>query len=292
MTSTPRWRRYLRFWRPDVDGDIDDELRFHFESRAADLRARGVPADDVARQIAEEFGDERATRERLHEIGLRREAHRARMQWWDATRSDLRYALRGLRANALLTVTIVVTLAIGIGATTAMYGVMRRLLIAPPPHIAAPDAVFRMYFRAMPAGDTAYTYGSFSYPFFERLRGEMNTIAGIAAYFDDRFVVGTGRDGSLARVTMTGPGYWSTLGVTPLVGRLISDDEAHPATGARVVVLGHAYWKRRFGGDRDVIGQTLAVKGLPYRIIGVAPRGFRGADLTESDIWLPMFADE
>jgi predicted permease len=289
MPRTPRWRRYLRFWRPDVDGDIDDELRFHFESRAADLRARGVPADEITRRIAEEFGDEKGTRERLHAIGERREAHRARMLWWDAALSDLRYALRGLRSNALLTATIVATLAIGIGATTAMYGVMRRLMLAPPPHVAAPQALLKVYYRASPVNDTAYTLGSFSYPFYEQLRGDMRTLSGIAAYFDDQLVVGTGRDAGLARATMTSAGYWSTLGVAPLLGRFIADEESHPATGARVVVLGHAFWQKRFGGDRDVIGRTVAVKGLPYHIIGVAPPGFRGTELTQTDVWLPMF---
>ncbi|MDQ3698864.1 MAG: ADOP family duplicated permease [Gemmatimonadota bacterium] len=292
MTNTPRWRRYLRFWRPDVDGDIDDELRFHFESRDADLRALGVPADEVKRRIAEEFGDERATRERLHEIGERRKARRARVLWWDTAGSDLRYALRGLRSNALLTTTIIIALAIGIGATTAMYGVMRRLLLAPPPHVAAPDALAKVYFRAEPEDDSAQIYDRFSYPFFEQLRREMRTLAGIAVYLDQQLVVGRGRGAGLARATMTSAGFWSTLGVSPLAGRFIADEEAHPATGARVVVLGHAFWQRRYGGDRGVIGQTLAVKGLPYQIIGIAPRGFRGIELTETDVWLPLFAYE
>src|SRR5688500_11324549 len=102
MTNTPRWRRYLRFWRADVDGDIDEELRFHLESRTTELRARGLSFEDAKQQALEEFGDERMTRARLHEIGARREARRARMMRLDAARSDLRYALRGIRTNPLL----------------------------------------------------------------------------------------------------------------------------------------------------------------------------------------------
>src|SRR5687767_11903326 len=130
--NTPRWRRYLRFWQANIEADIDDELRFHFESRVSELCARGVPTEEARRQVIEEFGDEQATRERLKEIGQRRESRRERMAWWDAVRSDLKYALRGLRTNPLLSATVIVTLAIGIGATTAMYGVMRRLMLAPP----------------------------------------------------------------------------------------------------------------------------------------------------------------
>ena len=290
MPNIARWRRYLRFFRPDVAGDIDDELRFHFESRDADLRAQGVPPDEARRRVTEEFGDEHATRERLREIGQRREARRERMAWWDAARSDLRYAIRGLRSTPLLTATMIGTVAIGIGATTAMYGVMRRLLLVPPPHVAAPQTLSKVWFRAEPQGDSAYIFDRFAYPFFEQLRTDPRTIANVAVYQDAELVVGSGRDAGVVRTTMTSAGFWSTLGVTPLVGRFIADEESHPVTGARVVVLGHAFWQRRFGGDRGVIGQQLAVKGLPYRIIGVAPRGFRGVALTETDVWLPLFA--
>jgi predicted permease len=292
MTNTPRWRRYLRFWRPDVGGDIDDELRFHFESRAADLRALGVPADEVSRRIAEEFGDERATRERLLEIGHRRETKRARMLWWDAAWSDLRYALRGLRTNALLTVTIIATLAIGIGATAAMYGVMRRLLLALPPHVAQPEALGKVYFRATPKDDAPYVLDRFSYPFYEQLHGRMRTLSGVGAYLNEGVVVGSGRDAQAVRSTMTSAGFWRTLGVAPVAGRLIADDESHPAHGARVVVLSHAFWQLRYAGDHGAVGQTLLVNGRPYRIVGVTPRGFRGVELYPTDVWLPLFAYE
>ena len=301
MRNAPRWRRYLRFWRPDVNGDIDDELRFHFESRIAELRARGVPEDQAKRQATEEFGDERTTRGRLLEIGRRRQARHDRMHWWDATRSDLRYAMRGLRMSPFLTAVIVATLGLGIGATTAMYGLMRRLMIAPPPHVAAPETLHKLYFRAErdtfaspePAnvGDSVTVYYRFSYPFYEQLRAQRRTLSEVAGYIEAwPLVVGTGRDARTARATMVSAGFWTTLGVAPLAGRFIADEEAHPATGARVAVLGHAFWRERFGGDRGVVGRTLAVKGIPYTVIGIAPRGFRGIDLGETDLWLPLLA--
>ena len=290
--AAPRWRRYLRFWRPNVDGDIDDELRFHFESRTAELRARGISGEEAKRLALEEFGDEAATRSRLQEIGLRREARRERMAWWDAARSDLRYALRGIRTNPLLTATIVVTLAIGIGAATVMYGVMRRLMIAPPPQVVAPETVAKMYFRATRPDGPEYVVDQFSYPFYAHLHERMRTLWGVAAYLHETVVVGTGRDAEKVRSTRTSAGFWRTLGVVPAAGRLIADEESHPATGARVVVLSHAFWQRRYAGDRGVIGQTLAVKGQSYRIIGVAPRGFRGVELSRTDVWLPLFAYE
>ena len=289
---TPRWRRYLRFWQPDIVGDIDDELRFHFESRASELRARGVPPEEARRQVHEEFGDEAATRERLAEIGRRREARRERMAWWDAARSDLKYAVRGLRTSPLLTATIIATLAIGIGATTAMYAVMRRLILAPPPHVAAPEALAKVYFQSQRGNDPPRIENVLSYPFFELLSREKRTLAGAAAYLQNELVLGSGRDAGRVRATMTSPGFWTTLRARPLVGRFMTDEESHPATGSRVVVLSHALWHQRYGGDPAVIGQTVAVKGLPYRIIGVAPRGFRGVELTRTDVWVPLHAYE
>ncbi len=87
MTDVPKWRRYLRFWRADVAGDVDDELRFHFEARREELRARGLPPADVERTIAEEFGDVEATRRRLREIGERVERRRERLRWWHQLRA-------------------------------------------------------------------------------------------------------------------------------------------------------------------------------------------------------------
>ncbi|HEU4631807.1 MAG TPA: ADOP family duplicated permease [Gemmatimonadaceae bacterium] len=291
MSHVPAWRRYLRFWRPDVRADIDDELRFHFDTRIAELRAHGLSADEARRRTIEEFGDEHATRQRLEEIGHRMERRRARFLWWDAARADLRYALRGLASSPLFTGTVVLTLAIGIAAATTMYGVMRRLLIQPPPGVAAPEQVRKVYFGHKRPGDSLRIGDGFSFDFFELARDRARTIADIGAYMPDvELAVGDPGEARIAQATLVSGGFWRTLGARPALGRFIADDEAHPATGARVVVLGHAFWQRHFGGDPDVVGTTLRVKGLPYRIVGVAPRGFRGVELGDTDLWLPLFA--
>ncbi|AHG88864.1 permease [Gemmatirosa kalamazoonensis] len=292
MPDVPKWRHFLRFWRADVDADIDDELRFHFEQRIEDLRARGHSAQDATRIAHEEFGDEAATRRGLREIGERVERRRERMRWWRQLLADLRYVLRGLRRTPTFTAGVVLTLAIGIGAAASMYGTMRRLLLEPPPHVAAADRVARPYFHYERAGDSARTFDQLSYPFYERVRTEARTLAGVAAYSPgNSLTVGVGADARMVHATFVSAGFWRTLGTRPALGRFIADDEAHPATGARVVVLGHAFWQRRFGGDPAVVGTTLHVKGLPYRVVGVAPRGFRGVDLTDTDVWLPLFTE-
>jgi putative ABC transport system permease protein len=291
MTNVPHWRRYLRFWRSDIDADIDDELRFHFETRAEELRARGFSREEAVRTVAEEFGDVEATRRRLHDIGERLERRRERAHWWNLTGADFRYALRGLRAAPLFTAGVVLTIALGIGAATSMYGTMRRLLLQPPPHVSDPQALARPYLHYQLTADSTRTTDRLSYPFYEWLRENARSLSGVAAYNPtEELVVGTGPDARIARATLVSAGFWRTLGTRPLIGRLIADEEAHPATGARVIVLSYAFWQRRFAGSPSVLGRTLNVKGQPYEIVGVAPRGFRGVELTDTDVWLPFFA--
>ena len=111
-----------------------------------------------------------------------------------------------------------------------------------------------------------------------------------AAYAQTDLAAGAGPDARMTRAVMVSAGFWRTLGVRPALGRLLLDAEAHPATGARVVMLGHGFWQRRFDGRPDVLGEILRIKGQPYEIVGVTPRGFRGVELADVDLWLPLFA--
>lgn len=291
MNGIPKWRRYLRFWRPDSERDVDDELRTHFELRVAELVHRGVDPTDAERQALDEFGDVEATRARLYEIGYRRVRRYERLRWLDILRADLRHALRGVVASPILTGTVVLTLAIGIGATGTMYGVMRQLVLRPPPHVVAPERMVKLFFTWRDPDGSISTSDRASHAFLEAARAQDSTIYDIVGYRSDQELpVGRGTDARLASATMVSSGFWRTLGVRPMMGRVIADDEAHPVTGARVAVLGHDFWRRRFGGDREIIGETLDVRGIPHTIVGVAPRGFRGVELTDTDLWLPLRA--
>jgi len=287
---TPAWRRYLRFWRPDPAADVDDELRTHLELRAAELRAHGLAAGEAERRALAEFGDVAATRQRLVAIDRRIVRRRARFLWWDALRADVRYAVRGLVTSPLFTAAAVITLAVGIGAATTMYGLMRRLLVQPPPGVAAPERVARLYFHFRAGEAPPRTVSVSSYPLYELLRDEARTLAGVAGWAEQEVPVDAGAEAAVAHAVVTTAGFWRTLGARPALGRFFTDDEADPVTGARVVVLGHEYWQRRFGGDASAVGATLRLKGRPYEVIGVAPAGFRGVGMRGAELWLPAVA--
>lgn len=293
MPDTPKWRRYLRFWRQDPERDVDDELRTHLELRIADLQQLGLTPPEARRQALEEFGDLETTRAGLYEIERRVSQQRARFLWIDAMRADLRYAVRGLTASPVLTSAIVFTLAAGIGATAVTYGIMRQLLLRPPPHVATPERMARLYFTWQDPGGQPLINTGAPWAMLVEARRRDNARYELAGYLPDQEVpIGRGVEARMGRATLVSEGFWRLLGVRPRLGRFNTDEEAHPVTGARVVVLGHAFWQRHFGANPDILGQELPVRGIPYRIIGIAPRGFRGVEITESDLWLPLRAHE
>lgn len=176
---------------------------------------------------------------------------------------DIRYSLRSLAHVPALSATIVLTVGIGLGATSAMIGLVRAVLVDPLPYAHAEDLVW-LYTDTPP-----YRF-RFSVVDYRALDADHPTFSGVAAY-QTHFVTVTGR-GSAERVAMkeaTGS-YFPLLGQRPQVGRLF--DPSDDTRGERTVVLTDAFWARRFGRDRDVLGQALVIDGAPYTIVGVLER--------------------
>jgi putative ABC transport system permease protein len=264
-----------------AEAELDAELREYLDAAIDQKIAAGMNRTEAERAARAEMGSLEAVKDHVRDVGWE---SRVEAVW-----QDLRYAMRMVRRGPALAAVVVMTIAIGVGAATSMFSIMRNLLLAPP-HVADPDRVFRLH-QVFPKDDgTDDIFAGTSYPFYELLVGRATSLDAVAAYTGTELAVGTGPDARMARAAMVSAGFWRTLGPRPALGRFIEDDEAHPATGARVVVLGHAFWRGRFGGSDRVIGSTLRIKGQPYEIIGVAPRGFRGVELADVDLWLPMFA--
>jgi hypothetical protein len=163
----------------------------------------------------------------------------------DAIAGDFVYAFRGVRRNPSLAVMAILAIAIAVGAAAGMFGVMRNLLLAPPPHVSEPDRVFRFHqaFFEDSTNALAEPFSGTSYPFYELVSANAETIESAAAYWAEDVPAGTGATSRMTQAVMVSPDFWSTLGANPTAGRFFQGDEAHPALGERVVVLGHSFWQ-------------------------------------------------
>ncbi len=195
---------------------------------------------------------------------------------------DLRYGIRMLRKQPAVALVAVVALALGIGANATMFGVVDTLLLRPPAEVRNPEQVVRVY------GKGYWTAPTRSYPDYLDLRDGANSFAAVAAYQMGRIEMGRGADMRQIKGQRVTQSYFGLLGVQPQIGRMFSPEEDREPGGAPVVVLGHAFWQRQFAGDRTVIGREIELNQKRHTVIGIAPRGFTGVELTPVDVWRPL----
>ncbi len=203
----------------------------------------------------------------------------------DSLIQDIRYALRGLLRSPGFTIAVVLTLALGIGANTTMFGVVDTLFLRPPAHVVDASRVQRVYFRVNFMGTPRINAGT-SFPGYESLRG-VPGLARVAAMSGGQMSVGSGPDARQVRVRAVTPSFFPLLGVRAERGRLF-DSTDDRLGAAPVAVVSHAYWQREMAGDGAVLGRTITLGSFAYTVIGVAPEDFTGADFDEPDLWLPI----
>jgi predicted permease len=287
--SARGFRRLLRIARraDAVDREIDDELRFHVDTRIEALMANGLTREAAGEVARREFGDVEEARRELSRIDSSR-ARRSRVSgWFDVLGQDLRYALRGLRRSPGFAATVIVTLAIGIGANATMFGIVDRLMLRAAPHVRDADRLHRVFYTATVPGVGELTSDTRSYPDVLDLRST-GAFEGVAAVFSRDLSLGSGADAVPVRVLTSTASLFPLLGVTPYAGRFFSEEEDRPPMGRHVVVLSHRFWQQRYGGDRAVLGRAIELQGVPFTIIGIAPPGFRGIRVISFDLFVPL----
>ena len=275
------WRRYLRFWQSDVREDVDDELQFHLEMRVRDLVAAGqLPA--AAREEAERrFGELRAVRDACVAIDNRRRERERRREVLGDMWQDLRFAARSLRKSPAFTLLAVLCVGLGVGVTTTILSAVNAILIRPLPYDHAGELV-AIYAR-MPAQNEHGV--NISYPDYLSWRDQNRSFTQVGMYTWQ--AIAFSGEGEPERVdgAMVSANLFPLLGARPLLGRgFVAEEEQ--AGRNRVVLLSHALWRRRFGGDSTVVGRTITVDGYPYQVIGVMPPGFGFPDRGQA--WLPL----
>lgn len=284
MGETPFWRRYLRLWGSDPAADVEDELGFHLSMRVEDLIRQGRAPAEARAQAEREFGDVQRIRGEMNEIGRKRLKREGRAEWWGSVRQDLRFALRTARRSPGFAAVAILTLALGIGATTAIFTVVRQVLLRDLP-FADPDRLVAAW-AADPGHDQPH--GMLAVPEFEEWRAQGAAFAGMAAYsaLPTGLTLAEGGEPVRLRTAYVSADFFSTLGLHARVGRVILPAEHVPGRD-RVVVLSYGLWRSRFGGDPGIVGRTLRLNDEPFTVVGVLPPDarFPGGD---TEAWTPL----
>jgi len=289
-SHTPRWRRYLRFWWRDVHADIEDELHFHFETRIDELVAQGLARHAATKQALEEFGDVSDVRQGLRAIDGRIARRERRGEWLAGWRQDVTYAFRSLRRTPGVTITIIVTLALGLGVNTAMFSLLNAVFLRPPSGVAQPEQVRRLW-SEMTFQTGKQFWSGYAYPQYLAVGEALGTLGRMTMYRGPEEVrVGRGPGASHAMRSSAKSDYFAVLGVRPALGRFFTPDEDRMGAGERVAVVSHGFWQRALGGDPRALGQPILLEGQPHVVIGVADPAFTGVDLDATDVWTPVAA--
>jgi predicted permease len=287
VSPPPGWRRIFRHADSPraIQRDVDDELSFHLAMREEKLRRAGLSNDDACARAHERFGDPDRVRDELLNID-RQHAREARiMEWIESVWSDFRHALRTLRRIPIFTAVATITLALGIGATTAMFTLVNSILLRPLPYPNA-ERLVRLIGSYPEKG--LDTWGT-SMQQIALYRDRATDFEAFTAFRGGSVTIRTDREPQRIPIMRVTSEFFKVVGVSPAIGRPFTADEDKPRQNT-VLVLSHGAWQTRFGGKASVIGSTLEVDGQPMQIIGVMPRDF---SFPRPDIaaYLPMGLD-
>ncbi len=264
-----------------LEEDVRQELQFHVEGRVAELMDKGWTEADARAEVLAGFGDlERIARE-CTEIGMERLQRERRTQRIADALADFRYALRTFRRNPLFTAVVLFTLALGIGATTAVFTVVDRVALRALP-FQEPERLVVVWEQNVSQNVTSDNpSGSNLFDWRQRSR----TFSGLAAWMEvSRTLTGVERPEVLSAAITTG-NFMSLLGLTPVQGRLLAPADEPPEGTPTVAVLSHGAWQRLFGGE-SMLGRSILLDGSPVEVIGILPDGLP-APRPEVDVWVP-----
>ena len=255
---------YLRRHRRSIDKDIAEELEHHLQMRIAALRARGLSLEDATREAQRQFGDVEYTREYCRRQDLRKENHVQRSLMLADVMQDAKISLRSLLRAPALTLTIVASVGLGIGATTAIFAAIDATLLRPLPY-AEPEQLVRFYTDAPP------NRFRFSLVDYLALRAQQTHFSSVAAYTTRQVSFSDGSVTDRVVAAEVSEAYFNVLGLAPAIGRDFT--EADVRVGAPpAAILTDGFWRRRLGANPHVVGTTIRIDAKPYTVVGVLPR--------------------
>lgn len=270
--------------------EVEDEIKLHLALRTEQLIAEGRSANDAFAEAARRFGPLTESRARLLEAARHRERHMERAEYLSDLKQDLRFAVRTLRRQLAWAVVTVLTLALGIGATTAVFSVVSSLLLHPVPYPGADRVVFVDQQPNM-GNKTGMSISILpSTPIVRGWLANNHSFETLEGFLDggDGWLGAGGSDADRVHIARAVPTFGRVTGVTPIIGRPFSDAEA--ATRAHVAIIGEGLWRSRFAGDHSVLGKRIVLDDSLYSIIGVLPSAAHlpRPGSAPPDVWLPL----
>jgi predicted permease len=268
--------------RSRKEAELREELQFHLQEEAEQAEAAGLPAEQAKWAARRELGN----------VALLMEDTRATWGWTCLERlwQDLRYAARMLRKNPGFACAAVLSLALGIGANTAIFSLLNGVVFRPLP-VADPQQLVQ-FTNTIPLWETGSSIARdlYAYPQLERFQAQSKTLSGIFGWTGlGRINVGSHGTSGIAQGNASSDNLFSVLGIRPQYGRFFSAGEDR--AGASVAVISDRYWRNRFGADPSIIGGAITLNRVPFTVIGITPPEFSGIAVGSSpDIWVPLHA--
>jgi predicted permease len=269
-------RFFNLFRREKLSAEISCELDFHLAERTDELIARGIPRRDAEKQARRQFGAYALHKEDTWMNDL--------TAWIETLAADLRYALRGLAKSPGFAAVAILSLALGIGANTAIFTLIDAVMLRALP-VSHPEEL-----RSLRLG-SGRNSTDFTNPLWEEVRRQQDVFSGVFAWGSDRFNIAPSGEARYLTSDWVSGSFFSTLGVHAALGRVFTaadDTRGCPATA----VISHSHWIAEYGGDHGVIGKTISLEGHPYQIIGVSQPGFTGVDVgTPVQVYVPICSE-
>jgi len=264
------------FHRGRFESDLDAELRDHMQKYRDDLVSRGVSPHEAELRARREFGRVTAVKEEVRES--------SGLAWADTIARNFRYAFRVLRKNPAFSLTVIVTLALCIGANTAIFSIVDAMLFRPLPY-PEPDRLARV--SRLDRSDRGwYEQVEVTGRTWEYIRDHARTIdVAVHSGFEGVNLVAPAGGAQYVQQVRVSTGFFRVLGVAPMIGREIGPEEDRNG-GPAVAVLSHGLWTRLFASNAGILGQTILLRGEPFTVIGVMPQGFDTSP--SADLWTPL----
>ncbi len=275
MRMIDRFRLRLRslFRRDRVERELDDEMRFHLEELTRRNIERGLTRDQARAEALRQFGGVAQLQERCRD--------ERRTRWIEDLSGDIRYAMRLFAKSPGFTAVALLSLALGIGANTAVFTLVETVMLRELP-VREPGALVQIV-GVLPGREGAQ--GSFSYPTFQWLREKAPMFSHLFTWSSRRLEAGEGENMEWVSVDRVSEEYFAGLGVAPILGRALAGEGQQPS----VAVLSYDWWRKRFHSDAAVLGRTVRLGRLPFTIVGVMPEGFFGPVVGSSpDVFIPL----